>query len=206
MSLAQLNISKGVYRYPQIENFVCVKNFLISFHNDQKYLLIRFSNETDFIVHSMEFTLTQLDGNGTVLETTKISYRNLQFLPDSTYTTRRGIIVHDLCTDFKLQFSRLTSDEYVYQVKGRQVTVLYNQPEPPLVPHLVNVEPIEEFHVQPLPLRRRKLSVLLGTAIVLLFLLLSIFQIYKQYQLPDNVANDSGYEASFLSENQKGVF
>lgn len=199
MSLAQLNTSKGFYRYPQIEHFVSVKNYLFSFHNEQKYLLLRFSNDADFTVNSMEFTITQLDSTGAVLENTKVSYRNLQFAPGSIYTARQGIFVHDSCTDFKLQFSKLTSAEYIYHVEGRQVTVNYARQQPPLVPPTVNPVPIDEFRVQPIPLKHKKLSTLCGIVLILALLLLSVIQIYGQYRQPEeDVTFDQ--ETSFVSE------
>ena len=181
MSSAQQYISKGDYAHSQIEQFVSVKNYMFVRNDDGKYLLLRFTNLADFIVNSMEFTILQLDSTGAVLETTKLHYDNLLFAPSRTYTPRQGIPVNEFCTDFKLQFSRVTSGDYVYRVQGKEITVLY-EPKSQTETPADGERTIWSPSVRPLKHGKQALSVLCGICALILLIGLSVYQMYDRYR------------------------
>ena len=182
MSSPQQIISKGYYAHWQIDGFVSVKNYIFSYRDDRKYLLIRFSNLSDFVVHSMEFTLSLLDRSGTVLEERKILLKDLTFAPGHTYSPTQAFEVDEFCADFKVEFSRVISGKYIYRVDGQNITVLYDQ-ETDLPPALAQPKAtIWEHTVRPLKNGRQRLSVLCGVCALLLLLGLTLGKMYIRYQ------------------------
>lgn len=149
MSLTSENISKGLYHYTQVDRLVSVKDYLFLRKNGSKYLLLRFSNDMDFSVDAMDFTVTQLDNTGNALKTDTLSYRDLCFEPGTSYAPDEGIAVQEQCTDFRLEFSRVCSGAYVYHVQGRQVRLSYT-PEQPEAP-TAKKTPHGSFPSVPLP-------------------------------------------------------
>lgn len=187
MSSAHQNITKGIYKHPQIENFISVKDYLFLRENGEKYLLIRYVNEGDFTVNSMDLTLSQLATDGTVLDSRTISYKNLKINPGQTYTAKLGIAVDNLCTDFRVSFTHLTSGQYSYLVQGRQITVQYHEPRDntPSTPSDKD-KTVTELNVHPIRQRKRGLSVLCGILVVLILLGLTFFRIFQPFIAPDD--------------------
>ena len=182
MSSPQQIISKGYYAHAQIDGFVSVKNYIFSYMDDRKYLLIRFTNLSDFVVHSMEFTLSLLDRSGAVLEERKILLKDLTFVPGHTYSPTQAFEVDEFCTDFKVEFSRVTSGKYIYRVDGQNITVLYDQ-EADLPPALAQPKvSIWEHTVQPLKTGKQLRNVLCGICVLLLLLGLTLGKMYTRYQ------------------------
>ncbi len=186
MSSAHQNITKGIYKHPQIENFISVKDYLFLRENGEKYLLIRYVNDGDFTVEGMDLTLFQLATDGTELDSRTVSYRNLKIKPGQTYTAKLGIAVDNLCTDFRVCFTHLTSGQYDYLVQGRQVTVQYREPQAD-----VTVVPsgkgkaIAELNVHPIRQKKKGLSVLFGILVVLALLALTFFRILQPFVSPE---------------------
>lgn len=181
MSSLQQCISKGYYTHSQIDGFISVKNYLFTYVKDQKYLFIRFTNLTDFVVHSMRFTLSLLDRTGAVLQTREISLDQLTFQPGHTYSPPQAIAVDEFCTDFKLEFSQVTSGKYIYRVEGQRITVLYENNDQPLA--LTNSQrDIWAHTVRPLKTGRQGLSILCGICLLLLVLGLTIAGMSNRYQ------------------------
>ena len=50
-------ISKGVYLHPQIPGFVAVKQYIFCRQNEKKCLILKFSNNCDFKLSAMSFTV-----------------------------------------------------------------------------------------------------------------------------------------------------
>lgn len=208
MSSVYQDTTKGLYKYPQIEHFVSVKDYLFLRENGNKYLLIRYMNDADFIVNSMELTITQLDSSGSVLDGTTISYRNLLFKPGQTYTAKLGIAVDNRCTDFKIQFSRLISGDYSYLVQGRQITVLYNQAQPSPVPPAPEKKPFQELSIHPIQQKKKGLAILCGILVLILLMGLSALQLWNQSQdsesMPPYEEITTGIDSSALPFHKQG--
>lgn len=182
MSSAQQYISKGFYSHSQIEGFVSVKNYIFVRNDHGKYLLLRFTNLSDFLVNSMEFTLIQMDRAGEILEKTKIRYDDLVFAPGRTFTPSEGIPVNEFCADFKLQFSSITSGDYLYRVQGKEVTVLYKQQSQAAEADMGKDRTIWTSSVRPLKPGKQGLSVLCGICALILLIGMSVYQMYDRYR------------------------
>lgn len=179
MRSAQQMIVKHRYAHPQLEHFISVENSLFFYENGKKYLLIQFSNNTDYPVDFMEFSVTQLDHAGVVLGKTTLACPNLQFEAGTTYASENGIPVSDACTDFLLTFSKVTSGDYTYRVQGNCVQVLFT-PRLPSAP-VAGLSPTGQ-HIQDLRAPRRKTTGALCVLILVALMLLSFYQIFRYYQ------------------------
>ena len=181
MSSVQQQLSKGFYQYSQIDRFVSVKNYIFARVNDRKCLLLRFSNDSDFSVNAMEMTITQLDSNGAVIGKIPVSFSGLSIEPGDTYTPRQGIVVDDLCHQFKLQFSCVTSGSYTYRVRDGRITVLYPKSEEPPLPILPQSQEEQGFSVTPRKRGKPGLAVLLAVLALLSIIGLNIHHMYQKY-------------------------
>lgn len=176
MSLTSENISKGLYHYTQVDRLVSVKDYLFLRKNGSKYLLLRFSNDMDFPVDTMDFSITQLDNTGNALKTDTLSYGNLCFEPGTSYAPNEGIAVLEQCTDFRLEFSRVCSGAYVYHVQGRQVRLSYT-PDQSAAP-TAEKPTGRQFSVRPLALKSKDLMLLCGVEVILLLAMLCLYRFF----------------------------
>ena len=182
MSSAEQFISKGYYAHSQIEGFISVKNYIFVRDQQQKYLLLRLHNLADFIANSLEFTITQLDSTGAVLATTTHFYDQLNFQPNRTFSLPKGIAVNEFCTDFKLNFTRVTSGNFVYRVQGADVAVFYTPVGGKDASEAEPVRTIWSSSIRPLKRGKQFLAVACGIlALVLLFGLCTL-RMYHRYQ------------------------
>ncbi len=125
------HISKGIYQHSQIGNFVSVKNYIFIRKNEKKHLMLRFSNDFDYVVDSMTYFVVQMDNFGKVLARTKITNNNLAFQPGALYVTEQPICVDEYCSDFKIVFAEVISGLYRYEVHSDTIAVHYiKNPEP----------------------------------------------------------------------------
>lgn len=125
------HISKGIYQYSQIGNFISVKNYIFIRKDEKKHLMLRFSNDFDYVVNSMTYFVIQMDNFGKVLARTKITNNDLAFQPGSMYVTECPICVDEYCSDFKIVFAEAVSGLYRYEVHSDMIAVHYiKNPEP----------------------------------------------------------------------------
>ncbi len=127
MDLNQQYLSKGFYQYAQIGNPVSVKDYIFIRKDNKKCLLMRFTNNLEYLVNAMEFTVVQMDSAGNILENTKIQYRDILFVPGGTYAQPAGIVVKESCSDFKVIFSKIESGRYAYTASGGYPIVRYSR-------------------------------------------------------------------------------
>ncbi len=144
--------------------------------------MLRFENLADFTANSLEFSLIQMDRTGAVLRTSNHSYKNLTFCPGSTFSLPEGIPVHKYCTDFKVQFSTVTSGQYTYRVQEKTVTVLYAPTNSGNDSATQPVGTIWHHSIKPLRQGKQGLAVLCGICALLLLLGLTAYQMYDRYQ------------------------
>ena len=182
MSSAEQYISKGFYPHSQIEGFISVKNYIFVSRQQQNFLLLRFENLADFTADSMEFTLIQMDRTGAVLKKTSHSYTGLTVAPGSTFTLPEGIPVHKYCTDFKLQFSTVTSGRFTYRVRDNAVIVLYTPTNADDSSDVQPVGAIWHHSIKPPKRGKQGLAVLCGICALLLLFGLTAYQMYDRYQ------------------------
>ena len=129
--MEQQYISKGIYQHSQIGDFVSVKNYIFIRKDEKKHLLLRFSNDFNYVVNAMTYFIVQMDGSGKVIARTKITHNALEFYPGTMYVTEEPICVDEYCSDFKIVFTEVISEFYRYEVHPDMITVHYIKiPEP----------------------------------------------------------------------------
>jgi hypothetical protein len=182
MSSVEQIVSKGYYSHSQAEGFIAVKNYLFVRDQQQKYLLLRFYNFGDFTANSLEFTVTQIDSTGAVLSKTAHCYDKLNLQPNNTFSPAKGIPVNEFCTDFKLQFTRVISDQFTYQVNGTEITVLYTPSPSKESGASQPVRNVWATSIKPLRRGKQALAVLCGILALLILFGLSTYRLYDRYQ------------------------
>jgi hypothetical protein len=120
-------ISKGVYGFSQINNFIAVKNYIFFNKDDKTCLALRLSNETEFTFDSVEFSVIQIDAGGNVIGKSEVEYSGMAFEPGALYSSENAILVDSRCVDFKVQFKKAYSGYYKYVVKNRKVIIYYDR-------------------------------------------------------------------------------
>ncbi len=125
MSIRDKITAKGIYKHPQAEDFISVKQYMFVYRDGVKYLVLRCSNDTETALTSMKFVLTELDSDGAVLDTRKITYKDINADAGATFAPSRGIPVSDECVDFKIRFVRAVADKYVYKASGKRAYAYY---------------------------------------------------------------------------------
>ena len=126
-------ISKGIYNHSQIDNFVSVKNYIFIRKDEKKHLLLRFSNDFNYVVNAMTYFVIQRDSSGRVLDHLKITHEKLEFQPNTMYVTEQPICVNEDCSDFKIVFLEVISDFYRYEVHSDMIAVHYIKTPEPIV-------------------------------------------------------------------------
>lgn len=132
MASSQQRISKGYYQYSQVNNFITVKNYMFLRDNDKKCLLIRFVNDSDFVVDSMEYVVVQLGVGGEIIKRSEVVCKKMKLAPGEIYASDDALVVDDYCSDFKVVFSTVRSGDYVYTVREGRVVADYTLPPPAL--------------------------------------------------------------------------
>ncbi len=120
---------KGIYQYPQMNDFISVRNYIFTWHKEKRCLLLRFINNFDQEINELEFTITQLDVHGKVIKSVPVKHKKLTIMPGALYTPGRAILVEDGCADFKISFDKVRSGEYTYRVVEQQLVAYYPHPE-----------------------------------------------------------------------------
>ena len=181
-------ISKGVYGFSQIGNFISVKNYIFMHCEDKICLMIRFSNDTDFAFDSMAFWVIQLNAEGKTIGRTRVEYKDMSFMPGSLYTADKGVIVENQCVDFKIQFCEAYSGYYKYLVRNRRAVVYYDRKkaEQSLAANGGHTRTYLNAHKK--EYGKAKLSVLAAIAALVLMLGFNIYYLYSLYAdtLPEN--------------------
>ena len=184
-------ISKGVYNFSQISDFISVKNYIFMHQDEKICLAIRFSNDTDYVIDSVAFCLIRLDAAGKVIGKKRVEYTGMNLFPGELYCANKGIVVENQCVDFKIQFYEAYSGYYKYVVRNRRVNVYYDRKtaERMMPPPKREEEP--SLLVEKKEYGRPKLSVL---AAILALLIMAGFNIYYLYSL---------YADTFPDKNEK---
>jgi len=181
-------ISKGFYKYSQIGNFISVKNYIFIRHNNKKCLLLRFLNETEYPINSFEYTVVQMDASGKILAKTKMSHRSISLDPGKTYTLSHAIVVDEYCSDFKILFSEVYSENYKYHVRDGEVIAHYIKKEPPLLNKYEKISDVTGFSVKPKRFGKPRLAVFLA-----IIMILAVFALNIIFSVSKNISSRSLY-------------
>ena len=116
---------KCIYKHPQIEGFVSVKQFMFVYRDGVKHLLLRCSNDTETVLRSVRFVLTEFNRDGEILNVRHLSYKDINVEAGETFASPQGIPLSEECVDFKISFVRAISDKHTYKVTGKKAYVYY---------------------------------------------------------------------------------
>ena len=142
-------IAKGIYRHPQIGHFVSVKNYIFLRDRGKKYLLVRFSNELDYVVDGLTCAVLQYNAEGEEIATAKINMDGLYIRPCELFATDNAVEVDEKCVDFRVVFLEVRSGKYRYRTTDQIVSVYYADGADLFADEeiLYEAEPIREYSV-----------------------------------------------------------
>ena len=120
-------LSKGPYTYAQPSGFLSVKQYIFTSINGQKCLILRFSNDADYKMDTVDLTITQMDAHGNVLATTPVRL-GIFLVAGKTAAIDRGIPVEERCVDFRVRIETVRSGDYVYRERGGIIVADYDAP------------------------------------------------------------------------------
>ena len=135
-------LEKGIYNHQQPSGYIVARNYLVLEEEGKRYLLIRFANESNVKITAFKFVLSQLDSNGKVICSSKITYDEVCLEPHATLSEKRGIRVKEECVDFYIKVISFVSELYRYEYKKGQLVVHYD------VRSRLNTEKIEHEKVE----------------------------------------------------------
>ena len=161
-------ISKGFYERSQISDLVSVKEYIVVRHNEKKCLMLRFFN-------------VQMDAAGKILETTKVKYTDLNFMPSTTYVDPTMIAVNEYCSDFRIVFTEIMSGRYKYTVRHGKVTVDYIKAEEPIIKSGKMTSPITAFSVKPRRFGKPRTVAFLTALVAFLLVVMCAFDVFFNY-------------------------
>ena len=120
-------ISKGVYGFSQVKDFISVSNYIFMHCGEKIALAIRFFNDTEHVFDSVSFYVIQIDALGNVIGKIRVDYTDMNFKPGTTYVSETGIAVDGKCVDFKIQFCVAYSGYYKYVVRNGKAIIYYDR-------------------------------------------------------------------------------
>ena len=72
-------ISKGVYGFSQVKDFISVSNYIFMHCGEKIALAIRFFNDTEHVFDSVSFYVIQIDALGNVIGKIRVDYTDMNF-------------------------------------------------------------------------------------------------------------------------------
>ena len=133
MSAEKKTINKFHYRYPQINNFISVKELMFIRENESNHLLIRFCNLSDFTVNEFSFTVIELDYSARVLGRHYVNEDTLDVRPGDTYSPTSDIAISTDCCDCKIIINQAISGKYLYRPHEGKIITDYIKPQREIV-------------------------------------------------------------------------
>ncbi len=119
-------VIKNDYVHHQISGYLSVKQYAITTVNDRRCLILRFSNEMQSVISRVEFTVIQLDAEGSVIGKSKIKYENVKIAPRQLYCSEEAVLIKRECADFVVRIRYIISDDIKYVFKKDHVTAHYD--------------------------------------------------------------------------------
>lgn len=181
MTFVRQYISKGFYQYPQISDFVSVKDYMFVRHNGKKCLMLRLVNDLGYTINTLAFTVVQMDAMGKVLDRTKLKHKNLNFAPGMTYVTSEALVVDEFCTDFRVIFTGARSESYKYTVRNGRIIIDYIKRTGDITENSQAAEPVKGFSIQERVFGRPRLGTLVATLAAILLIGLCAFEMTSNY-------------------------
>jgi uncharacterized protein YuzE len=120
---------KGIYQYPQLGDFISLKNYIFLWQGDKRCLLLRFVNNFEYEINELEYTITQIDAKGKVIGISTVNHANTLIRPGSVYTPNKALVADEACVDFRININKVRSGEYTYRVVDQHKVAYYPKPE-----------------------------------------------------------------------------
>lgn len=120
-------IDKGIYSHPQAVGYLTVKQFMLVEKEGKRCLLLRFANESDFVIDRVEFTVKQYNTAGDMIGSINIKYGDIKVAAGDMFAPKNGIVVDESCVDFFVQMIYVGSGCYKYVFKNGSVIAYYEK-------------------------------------------------------------------------------
>ena len=177
-------LARGMYRHDQRESFVSVREYMFIRKKDKKCLVLRFFNETEDTLDSIEYTLNQLDLDGQVIDTNVITHSNFRAAPGRLFTPKIALVLNDDCVDFRIEITKAMAGMYMYHLRGDSVVVDYGAKD---FLHTAHKKERSDYSVSPRknykPGRRTGWLIVLIALFCAFSVTFSIFkQLYREYE------------------------
>lgn len=121
------NMIKGVYGYPQPENFLAVRQYIFIKQDEKNCLLLKFENEMDLPITETAFTVRQLDAAGNEIGSVDIVYSNISIEAGASYSADKGIVVDDNCVGCIVKVKYVICGKFKYVSKSGEIVGRYNR-------------------------------------------------------------------------------
>ncbi len=120
-------ISKGFYSFPQVKDFISVKNHVFLREDGRVYLALRFSNDTEYTFDYLSFYIVQLNSDGKAIGRVFAKCADISFAPGSIFAPEKAFAVSAGCADFRVEFCEAFSGAYKYTVRRGKACVFYGK-------------------------------------------------------------------------------
>ena len=122
-------ISKGNYTYPQLEDLVSVKQYIMLREKGVKQLLLRLSNDKREKLGGISFRLDQYDVKGKLIKNDVFTSDGIDVKPTASFGLNLKVELEEECVDFKVEMIWARYGDYLHQVRGNDCLVTYDKQE-----------------------------------------------------------------------------
>ena len=185
MSAENRIVNKLRYRYPQINNFVSVKELLFIRENESNHLLIRFCNLCDVTVNEIAFTVIELDYYARVLGRHYVNEDTLDIRPGDTYSPTSDIAISTDCCDCKIIIHHAISGKYLYREHEGKIITDFIKPQHEIVTDSSTAKPQPLFHTSSEHSKNPKASLILCIVFTIVIIMLCFARPIISYYTED---------------------
>ena len=121
------NMIKGVYGYPQPEDFLAVRQYIFIEQDEKHCLLLKFENEMELPITEAAFTVRQLNAEGKDIGSVDIVYSNISIEAGASYCAEQGIVVDDNCAGCIVKVKYVICGKFKYVSKSGEIVGRYDR-------------------------------------------------------------------------------
>lgn len=190
-------ISKGFYRFPQVKDFISVKNHMFMRCDDKVCLAIRFSNDTEYTFDYFSFDIVELNAEGKPIGKVFVEYKDISFAPGSVFASDKALAVSNNCVDFRIEFHEAFSGAYKYVVRRGKASVYYNRRKTEIHSTKEDAQKRRTADVRVTQRREGKpfLSAFLIILSIVIMAALTARYLYSDFQKEQGIEEDSWFAA-----------
>lgn len=127
MKREEKNMTKGVYGYPQPEDFLALKQYIFIEQDEKRCLLLNFENEMELPITETAFTVRQLDAAGNEIGSVDIVYSNISIEAGASYSADKGIVVDENCVGCIVKVKYVICGKFKYVSKSGEIVGRYDR-------------------------------------------------------------------------------